>query len=226
MLKKIFFVFSLLTCICGESLAYRYTSYPFAEGPKPSWYDEVCGPENYNFDNCLRRLIGMHKILEWNDAYFAEHGETTTTMISLETRGVAGHAADQITVISASVSGEINQYLRTDKNFPYSKFFPGVIATRANAAEFLENITTETSIDFSRIQSIVATATGNRNIVGRTRSIGGFTDEVSQLPFPIIFGGFDFFSWNHYCDIFENCAIFRGWQKWTLWYKKWIKWMW
>ena len=207
MLKKIFFVFSLLTCICGESLA---EDYDFTKGPKPSWYDEVCGPENYDFDKCLRRLIGMHKILEWNDAYFADNGETTTTMISLEARGVAGHAGSQKRVIKASIAGEVNQYFGTNKEFPYSKLFPGAIATRANLVNFFETNTTETSIDFSKIQSVVVTGTGNSNTIGAYFSIGGFNDELSQLPFPIIFGGFDFFGWKYYCnDDSGNCAIFR-----------------
>ena len=186
--------------------------YEFTRGPKPSWYDEVCGPENYNFDNCLRRLIGMHKILEWNEDYFAEHGETTTTMISLETTGGGGisHSGGQTLVISASVPGGINQYFDTHKNFPYDKLFPGAIATRANLVHFFETNTTETSIDFSRIQSLVVTGTGNSNRVGALLSIGGFNDELSLLPFPIIFGGFDLYDWKYYCDDNpKNCAIFR-----------------
>ena len=220
MMKKIL-LFSLLVCTCAEVFAQNQDSFACTYGPKPYWFDDYCSDENRAGNNCLNRLTGIHKILDWNKENFRIYGETTTTMFSLETSGgIYGHPAFQRSILNPLVAGEVFQYLGISRRDVYDNLFPGAVATVANTFNFMNRFP-ETPFDFENVQAVVVTGTGNRDRNSPSKTLRGLVSEnhdYRNLPFPLAAGGYDYSGWLRACkypdpdNVFPSdlCRIYRA----------------
>ncbi len=223
MVKKILLLFSLLVCTCGEVLGQSdeacnpdnefYEDYRCSCGPKEYWFDDYCSDVTTTEKSsiCLNRLTGIYAILEWIEVNFPVYGETTTTMFSLESGGIDGHAASQRSILNSLVDGEVFQYTATSRRDVYDNLYPGAIATVADSGNFL-NRDSVTPFDFENIQAVVVTGTGNRNVEDNINTLGGLVGEnhdYRNLPYPIGAGGFEYIQWVSDCNQFGDCGIYR-----------------
>ena len=211
MLKKIFFLFSLLVLGCGEVFAQDECIFGVPKSTFP-WFDEYCGGDKYENPSCIHRLTGIHKIREWNAEHFEESGQTTATyMYSLE-GDTASHAEIQEIIIRSLVPGKIVQYRDIGKVNRYANLPPGGIATIARASDFQDSVS-EKPFNVNKVQTVIVTSSGNEDDTNINSTFKGTTKENIKLPFLIGVGGYNYVRWGDYCgeygDDEDVCRIYR-----------------